>query len=237
MGLMISATKFKWCAPMIAYVFLIALPLTPLIVPSLDAAPAREQSPLPGSPRCATPACKDLHPVFNQFDVIERIRYGYGMTDKDVVAFYWYRKSAESGDSRAMHNVGIMLARGMGVERDSEEGASWLQRAYENGQMSSAIALGHMRRTGSGVTRDIRLAARLYQSAADSGDVRAQHSLANLYMMGQGVAQSRVDAFVLYSLAARKGHLPAGAARDQLALLLSADELQVARWMIRSRFK
>ena len=236
MELTISATKVEQRIMSLTHVCLCGLVLVHFFA-SVVAAPIREQSATTLKDGCVIDNCEELDPVFQQFDLIERIRYGYGMTNNNVTAFYWYRKSAGSGDSRAMHNVGIMLALGLGTEQDTSNASMWLQRAYEKGQMSSAIALGHMHRTGSGVTHSPVAAAEYYQAAADVGDVRAQHSLANLHMMGEGVLRSSVEAFVLYSLAARKGHLPSIAAKDRLEKLLSVEEIQMADWMIRSQLR
>ncbi len=44
-------------------------------------------------------------------------------------AFMWYKMAAESGDSEALHNVGVMYQLGEGVEKNTQLGAELIQQA------------------------------------------------------------------------------------------------------------
>ena len=146
--------------------------------------------------------------------------FGYGMTGRSEIAFHFLSKAAERGDSRAMHNIGLMLLRGEGTGQDTERGLDWLQRSFANGSVESALALGNLERRAGRTDR----AAAYYSFAAQSGDIRAMHALANLMVAGQGVRRSFVDAYLWYVRAARKGLAVAEHARDALYPELSLSE-------------
>ena len=176
---------------------------------------------------CIGPDCATVAPVFDHWDEARQLRYGYGMTGRADIAFRWYLSSAEAGDARAMHNVGLMQLRGLGTPRDPGAGKAWLMRAYGLGQVESSLALGNLaRRSPGGLERS----AAFYRFGAGRGDVRAMHALANVLMSGQGVARDRAAAYVWYSRAAEKGYGKSEAARLVLSDMLDLRErLEVER--------
>ena len=46
-----------------------------------------------------------------------------------VKAAYWFRKEAELKDSEGAFNLGLLYAKGFGVERDFEKAAEWMEKA------------------------------------------------------------------------------------------------------------
>lgn len=111
---------------------------------------------------------------------------------------------AEAGNADAQHNVGLL---------------------YENGQ---------------GAEREYVRAAHFYRRAAAQGHADAQLNLAKLYESGAGVAQDPVLAYVWFSASANislNGMLWSGMAamtsRDALVARLSAEQLRVARDLLR----
>lgn len=168
---------------------------------------------------CVVERCA-AEPVFEQWQQPRRLRYGYGMTGDDALAAEWYRRAAERGDARAMHNFGLMLADGRGVAADPVAGRAWLFRAMGRGVAESAFALGEMARTGQDAAPDPERARAYHGFAAERGHSRAMHALANMHAAGLGGPKSLEEAFFWYYLAAAKGHGLAARARDVAAVRL-----------------
>ena len=193
------------------------------------AAPGRN-APQDDTELCMGAACARIAPVFNRWDRPRRIRYGYGMTAREADAIKWYEKAARRGDARAMHNVGVMLVRGMGRPADPTEGRRWLTVSFERGIVESALMLGDMARRGTGGSPDARRAAAFFRWAAEHGDARGMHALANLYVAGAGIPASLPDAYFWYLIAAGKGHVDAGEAKRSAGRLLApAERMRVER--------
>lgn len=172
-------------------------------------------------PDCPEAWCGDIPAVLDRWQPAERLRYGYGMTARADQAIRWYRQEAEKGDRRAMYNLGVMLAAGMGADPDPAAAEDWLIRALGAGLTEAAFALGNMAREGRARAPDPARAAAYYRTAAGAGLARAMHALGNLHAAGAGVPASLEDAYFWYFLAARKGHGLATAARDDLGRRIS----------------
>lgn len=56
-------------------------------------------------------------------------------------AVYWLRTAAESGNTEAQYDLGFRLARGQGIEKDSEQARLWLERAANAGHTEALNAL------------------------------------------------------------------------------------------------
>ncbi|MEW6306659.1 MAG: tetratricopeptide repeat protein, partial [Verrucomicrobiota bacterium] len=73
--------------------------------------------------------------------------------------FNWFRKKpskfetikarAEEGDPEAQRQLGIMLAEGMDVPRDTMEAARWFRKAAEQGDRAAQYNFAIMHSTGS----------------------------------------------------------------------------------------
>lgn len=99
----------------------------------------------------------------------------------------------------------------------------WLPKA-EKGEIQAQIFLGHM----ESMRERNQKAAEWYARAASKGNAEAQVLLANLFLEGRGVPQDPVLAYVWYELAATRGHQNAGKARDAVARMLPASDLDRA---------
>jgi TPR repeat protein len=53
--------------------------------------------------------------------------------DYSTEAFRLYRKAAEQGFANAQHNVGLMYAKGDGIQKNDAEAARWYRTAAEQG--------------------------------------------------------------------------------------------------------
>jgi S1-C subfamily serine protease len=50
---------------------------------------------------------------------------GNGVSKDDQQAFYWYKKSAEQGNTRAQYKLGVAYALGQGIARDFQQAYFW----------------------------------------------------------------------------------------------------------------
>ncbi len=64
---------------------------------------------------------------------------------------------------------------------------------------------------------------------AEQGDATAQFHLAGMYGLGQGVAQDYVCAYMWYNLAVLNGSVDAVAVRDELAKVMTDEQIMDAR--------
>ena len=92
--------------------------------------------------------------------------YGQPPTQKEVSD---WTKAAEKGDSESQFNVGLMYAKGDGVEQDYSEAARWFRMSALQGNASSQFVLGMMYSNGDGVRQDYTEAS----GRAGSGHVYA----------------------------------------------------------------
>ena len=58
---------------------------------------------------------------------------GYGVSQNDRQAVFWYRKAAEQGDAKAQFNLGVMYMDGRGVAQDDRQAVAWFQKAAAQG--------------------------------------------------------------------------------------------------------
>ncbi len=110
----------------------------------------------------------------------------------------WMRSAAEGGLLEAQHQLGLLLARGRGVERDEAEAVRWWTRAATAGSRDAAHDLGLAWLQGRGVLADPTRAAVWMERAARAGDPRACLRLAAMHEQGVGVARDPVRALAWY---------------------------------------
>ena len=84
---------------------------------------------------------------------------------------------AQSGDTRAAAELGMMLAEGRGVPADPVAGRKWLEAAAKDGWIDALYTLGLIYDKGLGVPRDPETAAKWWVLAADQRDPQAQLNL------------------------------------------------------------
>ncbi|KAB2854819.1 MAG: SEL1-like repeat protein, partial [Bauldia sp.] len=101
------------------------------------------------------------------------------------------REAADSGDPKALFEVGSRYAEGRKVKTDMAAAAKWYERSAELGFAPAQYRIGNFFEKGTGVDRDIAKAKTWYQLAAEQGNASAMHNLAVLYAMGaDGVADN-----------------------------------------------
>ena len=80
-------------------------------------------------------------------------------------AAYWYEKLAKQGDRRAQTSLGLMYARGYGVDKNVATARKWWSFAAAQNDPGAEYVLGGMFDAGEGVPRD-RHSTRLEESAS-----------------------------------------------------------------------
>ncbi len=112
---------------------------------------------------------------------------------------------AKKGDADAQNALGILYARGLGVERDYDEALRWYQKAVSQGHVKAQVNLGELYVDGKGVEQDHAKAASLFLLSAKEGNARAQLRLGLLYDKGLGVQRDYSIAAKWYRKAAEQG--------------------------------
>lgn len=95
-------------------------------------------------------------------------------------AAYWYALAARDGEARAYTQLGLLLARGQGVEADVEAAAMAWQAAAARGEAVAAFNLGALYDRGLGVPVDAAAARLWYQIASGLGNNEAAKALRRL---------------------------------------------------------
>jgi TPR repeat protein len=91
----------------------------------------------------------------------------------DLVHFLTER-AAEQGRANAQRILGMLYAKGIGREPDSEKAIFWWLKAAENGDMAAQFNLGLSYHKGDMVTQDRLSAIRFLMAAATQGDDEAE---------------------------------------------------------------
>ena len=95
---------------------------------------------------------------------------GVGVTADAERAKVWYRRAADQGHVRAMHNLGVLVA-GRGQEQGDYAGAShWFKEAAKRGYVDSQFNLATLYAHGRGVPKDLVESYMWFALAARSGD-------------------------------------------------------------------
>ena len=127
-------------------------------------------------------------------------------------AFTLFQQEAQKGNALAMHDLGRMLADGLGREIDMQSAHVWYSRALatfraverQKENRYAEYRIGKLYAAGLGCEQDYGDAARWFQLSADKGYKYAQYSLAGLFRRGQGVEQDDARALELYTASAQQ---------------------------------
>lgn len=112
---------------------------------------------------------------------------------------------ARAGDTSAEYDVGVIFARGDGVNQDYAKAAGWFREAAINGHLAAQYNLAVLYERGLGVPQNTNEALIWYHSAAARNYPSAQYNLAISYAQGHGTPQDMVSAARWYLRAARQG--------------------------------
>jgi len=115
-------------------------------------------------------------------------------------------EGARRGDVRAINNLGLLWARGIGVEAPNfDEAMRWWKEGAKRGYSLSMNNLGLLFANGHGVAQNYEEALKWWEMSAEQGDAWAMNSIGDLYENGHGVRQSYGDALEWYERAADGG--------------------------------
>jgi TPR repeat protein len=93
-----------------------------------------------------------------------------GIKPDPARAFHLFSASASQGNIKAMHNLAIAYAEGIGTAKDEALAAQWFERAASHGYVDSAFDLAVLYERGEGVKQSLKDALRWYSIAALAGD-------------------------------------------------------------------
>jgi localization factor PodJL len=93
-----------------------------------------------------------------------------GIKPDPTRAFALFSAAAAQGNIKAMHNLAIAYAEGLGTEKNEAQAAQWFSRAAEHGYVDSAFDLAVLYERGLGVKQSLKDALRWYSIAAMAGD-------------------------------------------------------------------
>ncbi len=118
-----------------------------------------------------------------------------------------FKAGVDRGEADAQFNLGLMYARGLGVEKDIP--LAWDLFSGQRRERGSAVPAGVRSAQGWGVQQDFAEASKWYLLSANQGDTYAENGIASLYEDGFGVEQDYNMAVHYYMLAAKSGFAPA----------------------------
>lgn len=96
-------------------------------------------------------------------------------------AFMTMRTVAEQGgDIDAMFNLGMYYIRGIGTEKNAEEGIEWLKKAAMQGDDQAACNVAIFYHDGKVVEQDLEAALKWYEFSAKLGNKKAEYEYVQL---------------------------------------------------------
>ena len=136
-----------------------------------------------------------------------------------------WRPLAEQGDAKGQFGLGLLYANGWGVDLNDDEALKWYGLAAGQGHGEAAYNLGVMHANGWGVPQSDAESFKWYSMAGERGFTAAQISLGKMYAIGFGAPQDTVQAHMWYSVAAMLDDFNAEYERDELARMMSAEDI------------
>ena len=142
-----------------------------------------------------------------QFNLGSCYADGYGISQDDAKAVYWFTKAAEQGVDYAQYNLGMCYYFGKGVRLDYTMAVYWYTKAAEKGNAKAQSNLGLCYEKGKGVSQDYVKAVYWYTKAAEQGNDYAQYNLGLCYFYGLGVNQDKDKAIYWCGKAAASSNI------------------------------
>ena len=123
-------------------------------------------------------------------------------------AFREWKVAADKGQPEAQFDLGLLYAKGLGVQRDLQVAQQWYEAAAAQGNAQAEYSLAQMYAQGWGIPANDDSALRWMQMA-DGSNNDNQVDLGWLAIEGYGVATDYTKAAYWYRLAADQGHAEA----------------------------
>jgi hypothetical protein len=137
----------------------------------------------------------------------------------------------EAKDEVMAYNTGLMYYKGEGVPQNFPEAANWFVMSAKKGYAPALYSLGHMYSRGTGLPQSLAQAFKHFSLAAEQGYPAAQFAVGYMYAKGQAVQQDKLLAHMWLNLAASANVTEAAALRDQIAKLMTPEEVSKAQRM------
>ncbi|KAK8847145.1 hypothetical protein M9Y10_019728 [Tritrichomonas musculus] len=132
--------------------------------------------------------------------------YESGDIEKDFEkAEFYYRKSAEQGNSNALQRLGLCYTKSYGVECDSSKAIECFQKSAELGNSRALCNLGMCYQKGIGADEDLYKGFEFINRSAELGNPIGLCNLAICYEKGKGVAKDLSKAIELYEKSGELG--------------------------------
>lgn len=156
---------------------------------------------------------------------------GKGVLQDKKEAVNWYRLAAEQGLAEAQIQLGNMFNTGSGVLQNYVEAMTWYRKAAEQGSAVGQHSVSRMYYQGSGVVQDYDESIRWYLLSVDLSEVFEQYKLGRLYR--NGVFQDNIISHMWYDIASANDYEKAGGYRDEVAGLMTTEDISKAQSMAR----
>jgi TPR repeat protein len=130
-------------------------------------------------------------------------------TGYDNIAKLQYKRSAETGCTRAMINLGLIYTNGDDSEKSQVE--NLFSEAAELGDPSGMRNLAYINAVGICISVNKELATKWYAKSAESGNIKAQCNYANMLRSGIGISKNLGEAVKWYEKSAESGYFRAQA--------------------------
>lgn len=136
-----------------------------------------------------------------------------GMVAKNAknyeLAYANFQPLADSGNSEAQRQLGILYRQGWGVTIDKARAVALFFQSAQSGNSDAELDLGRAYLRGDGVEKNAATAASWYYKATTADNVEAEAELGTLYATGQGVEKDFYTALTLFARAGQQGYAAA----------------------------
>jgi len=146
--------------------------------------------------------------------------HAFGKPKDPQIAFDYYFKASELGDSRGLVYAGWCYYKGMGIAKDPIKAFNCFQRAASSGCVSAHNNVGWCYDIGFGTSSDPYKAFECFKSSAEKGYTTAQCRVGVCYEYGRGTTKDLEKALEWYTKAADNGHETAKRRVSELSKLL-----------------
>ena len=115
--------------------------------------------------------------ILRFLSVEEQFSYAYKMADDQEYdkAYTWYKISAENGYVPSQNNLGVLYAKGRGVEKNEKEALKWYLKAAKQGDDVAQCNVGRFYYYGIGTDKDTDEAKKWIQKSLAQGNKDAEN--------------------------------------------------------------
>ncbi len=125
------------------------------------------------------------------------------------LALQEFQEAANQGDAAAESNLGLMYARGLGVEENGTKALALYQQSAKKGYADAMINMGSLYTTGNkDVKKNAQLGIYWYEQAMKAGKKgEGAYNIGLIYCFGRGVEKNYTAAAKYFNIGAKNGYL------------------------------